>query len=65
MKFCFRAIISLSVLFLSFNAGLHAQESQEVAWLVKNALEFDTAEAGHGFDDLRNVGKIRHLHADG
>jgi hypothetical protein len=29
-----------------------AEPSGEAAWLLENAFEFETAEAGHGFEDL-------------
>lgn len=34
-------------------AGGHAATPVEVDWVRRNAIVFDTVEAGHGFDDLR------------
>jgi erythromycin esterase-like protein len=34
-------------------AGGHAATPVEVDWVLRNAIVFDTVEAGHGFDDLR------------
>jgi erythromycin esterase-like protein len=42
----------LLVLVIGSSAHLHAQESKEIEWLSNNAFEFETAEPGHGFEDL-------------
>jgi erythromycin esterase-like protein len=58
MRFFATVSLLVTVTLMAATGIGRADLSEQAAWLLENAIEFETAEAGHGFDDLEPLREV-------